>query len=169
MKMRIFLLGLAALGLAGLTQCTNDDGVWILPVTPTAPVSPVGLNMPVSPVARGFSFSMAEEIGSADEVRVVELAPRWGVSTLEPGDMVIFECELRPGGGGAALAGQQFSLVYGESQELWWDVEGLEPGWWEVFCRPSAQGRAVVELINSESQDCSHGCGFAFLERWEQE
>ena len=168
MKMRIFLLGLAALGLAGLTQCTDDE-VWILPVTPTAPVSPVGLNVPVSPVTRGFSFSLAKEVRSADEVRVVELAPRWDGSPLEPGDLVLFECELRPGGGGAAVDSRQFSLEYGQDRELRWNVEKLEPGWWEVFCRPSARGRAVVELISTEGQDCARGCGFAFLERWEQE
>jgi hypothetical protein len=168
MKLRVVLLAIGALCLAGLTQCTTDDGVWILPVlpeTPTVPISPVS---PVGISGSEFGILSSESGVSSSEVRETAIRPRWDESTLEPGDLVVFECELRPGGSGAAVDGQQFTLAYGQQRALWWDVAGLEPGWWEVFCRPSARGRAMVELINSESQNCARGCGFAFVEHWEQ-
>jgi hypothetical protein len=96
------------------------------------------------------------------------IRPRWDESTLEPGDLVVFECELRPGGSGAAVDGQQFTLAYGQQRALWWDMAGLEPGWWEVLCRASAQGQAMPGLLGV-SQDCTYGCGFVVVEHWEQE
>ena len=148
-NMRVMLLGLVALGLAGLLRCTTAE----------SPISPV------SPVVRGLSFDLAE----VPDDRITELVPDWSASPLEPGDTAIFECELRPGGGGAAVDSRRLSLEYGQEYELCWEeVSMLGPGWWEVFCRPLARGRAMVELIGTESQDCSHGCGFVFVEHWEQ-
>ncbi len=163
MKLRILLLAIGAVCLAALTQCTVDDGVWTLPVSPVSPISPLSTQ---GLAVLGVDADDAVGNGSY-EMRETVIRPRWSESALEPGDLVLFECELRPGGSGAAVDGQQFALAYGQERALWWDVGDLEPGWWEVFCRASAGGRAVVELLGV-SQDCTQDCGFVFVEHWER-
>jgi hypothetical protein len=142
-----------ALGLAGL-GCEAG--------TPAPPVSPIS---PISPVEPPDSRSLSAHSAPG---RASLVSPAWEAYPGEPsaGDLELV-CQLRRGGARGVVASQARLVGWGRTHiPFVWDVSGLEPGWYEVFCRLSTSGGEILRLIQVDSQNCVQGCGFGFVEHF---
>jgi hypothetical protein len=134
--------------------------------TPAPPVSPVS---PVLPVEMVDSHSLNAH-SAAD--RVSRVSPAWlaypGEEPVE-GDLELV-CQLRRGGSRGVVLERARLITWGQTNiPFTWDVSGLGPGWYEIFCRLSTSDGEILLLVDLAGQDCVEGCGFGFVEHFKLE
>jgi len=142
----ILLMSIASL----LTYCVMDD-LSITPI-PFSPISPLQVQVEQQ----------------RTPVVVTNIRPDWSL-THDDGVEVKIWCHLRRGGSEGVVRNQEIFLNYGMATTISWDIEDLEPRWYEVFCLASRRGYLLRGLFNIQSMDCAEGCGFEFVEHWEVE